>query len=404
MSSYDLLRKRLNALGGNQEGRMKMEKLKTLKKALLYSEQAETVIKDGIEYRAILNKNKQKIEYDDKNISIPFEAGFKIGDTFHWVEEGSNWIIYLKEGQDAYFTGICRRAMHTLRWKDEFGVVRETLAAVRGPAETKIKSEMKSGIAFDQPNYTLYLILPYNEETAKLKRYSKVALADKMWEVAVVDSISEPGIMEAQLTEEYIHREEDKDLITPGEGLPNLKDIEITCSLDSVPTLEMNEPFKLWVSVEKDGISQTELIDNAIFTLDETKASISGDFVTPIAEGELTISLEIPKLKYKKDFVVNVINLILPAVQSYEIRGDEKVKSFGENTYTIKHFVDGFEGEVIDGFWKVDLNKSLFSIASNDKNQITFKWAVGSHGRVELQYVTDGEVVATKEIKVESLI
>ena len=105
INTYELLKKRLQANGGNQEGRMRQGKLKTLLKALQYSEQAETVIKDGETHRVILNKNKQKMEYDDKNISAPFEAGFKVGDIFHWVGDNSDWIIYLKEGQDAYFTG-----------------------------------------------------------------------------------------------------------------------------------------------------------------------------------------------------------------------------------------------------------------------------------------------------------
>ena len=119
VNTYELLKKRLEASGGNQEGRMRQGKLKSLLDALKYSEQAETVIKDGVEYRAILNKNKQKMDYDDKNISIPFDAEFKVGDVFHWVEDNSDWIIYLKEGQDAYFTGVCRKALYNIKWKDE---------------------------------------------------------------------------------------------------------------------------------------------------------------------------------------------------------------------------------------------------------------------------------------------
>ena len=80
------------------------------------------------------------MDYDDQNISIPFNANFKVGDIFHWVEKGSDWIVYLDEVQDAYFTWICIKALYTLIWKDELGVIRESKASIRGPVETKIVS------------------------------------------------------------------------------------------------------------------------------------------------------------------------------------------------------------------------------------------------------------------------
>lgn len=402
MSTYELLRKRLNALGGSQEGRMKKQKLDSLKKALLYSEQAETIVKDGVEYRAILNKNKQKIDYDDKNISIPFDAGFKVGDIFHWVQEDTDWIVYLKEGQDAYFTGICRRAMYTLKWKDELGIIREVKGAVRGPVETKINSEMKSNISFDSPNYTLYLIIPNNDLTKNLKRYSKVFIGEKMWEVTVTDSLSEPGIIELQLLENYINREEDKDFVDMEED--TFKNLEIVCSLDNIDTLEKDEPFKLWVKVEKDGVSQDRLIENAKFIVDLSKASLSDNIITPIVADNLMISLEIDDIKYKKDFLINVVDLTLAPSILYDINGEEKVKSFGESVYSIEYYVDGLKSSPHNGDWKVVPNKQLFTITSASPSSITFKWQIGSHGTVILQYAVDDIVVVEKKIEVESLI
>ena len=60
--------------GGRQQDRMIESKLRSLKKALLYSYQAATaILSDGREFRCLMNPDKLKTEYEDKIISIPFE-------------------------------------------------------------------------------------------------------------------------------------------------------------------------------------------------------------------------------------------------------------------------------------------------------------------------------------------
>lgn len=408
ISSYDLLKKRLNVLGGNQEGRMKKEKLKTLEKALKYSEQAETVIKDGVQYRAILNKNKQKMDYDDKNISIPFEAGFKVGDIFYWREDDSHWIIYLKEGQDAYFTGVCRKAIYDIKWKDSFGVYHTIKGSVRGPVETKIRSQMKSGLTYDEPNYSLYVLMPATEKTKELKRYSRIAIDGDVWEVEVVDSISEPGILELQLKEDYIHREDDADLIKPGQGscefIPSDK-VKIKTSLDNITELEIDEPFNLWIQVEKDGEVNKEMSESGIFTIISGQGSISADMLTPLVIGNMKIKLSIPKMCYEKEFNLDITSAAIPSIERYEILGDTMVKSFGENEYQIKYFLDGREVPIGEnGKWIFENNKNLFTLGTLSSTSIVFKWKTGSHGIVNLQYVINNKVITEKQIKVESLI
>ena len=103
MSSLDNLKMRINYAGGaNQEERMNSDKLRSLKKALLYSYQAQTAeLIDGRRFRCLINHDKLKEDYDDKIISIPYkdiclnaeervgkthegeqEIGMKVGDTF----------------------------------------------------------------------------------------------------------------------------------------------------------------------------------------------------------------------------------------------------------------------------------------------------------------------------------
>ena len=101
----DTLNIRLNYMGGKKaDDRMTNDKLRTLKKALLYSYQAETaVLEDGREFRCLINPDKLKNDYDNKIISIPFydiclnkeftgeptsraeePIDMKVGDVFLW--------------------------------------------------------------------------------------------------------------------------------------------------------------------------------------------------------------------------------------------------------------------------------------------------------------------------------
>lgn len=74
MSNKDNMGIRLNYRGGaNQQARMNEDKLRTLKRALLYSYQAATaVLSDGREFRCLINPNKLSLDLDNKILSIPF--------------------------------------------------------------------------------------------------------------------------------------------------------------------------------------------------------------------------------------------------------------------------------------------------------------------------------------------
>ena len=113
--SLDTLKKRMEYYGGaNQQERMFEDKLRTLKKALLYSYQAATaVLKDGRQFRCLINPDKNKPDYDNKIISIPFkdiclnepkvgtttqgivQIGMKPGDVFVQKENNEHWLVFL---------------------------------------------------------------------------------------------------------------------------------------------------------------------------------------------------------------------------------------------------------------------------------------------------------------------
>ena len=136
MSGLDNMQTRINYSGGKRQvDRMNENKLKSLKKALLYTYQSATaLLADGREFKCLINPDKLKNEYDNKIISIPFkdiclnadrvgktsegevEIGIKAGDVFTWKENNSDWLVYLQRLEEtAYFRAEIRRCRYTVK-------------------------------------------------------------------------------------------------------------------------------------------------------------------------------------------------------------------------------------------------------------------------------------------------
>ena len=140
MSGLDNMKTRLKYYGGNRQiDRMNEDKLRSLKRALLYSYQSATAkLADGRKFRCLINPDQIKNQYDNKYISIPFkdiclnemeldptitkpkkttdglqEIGMKPGDIFTWEENNTDWLVYLRRFEEtAYFRAEIRRCKY----------------------------------------------------------------------------------------------------------------------------------------------------------------------------------------------------------------------------------------------------------------------------------------------------
>lgn len=225
VSSLNNLRTRLSYQGGCSEGRMKADKLKSLKRAMFASYQAATaVLADGREFKCLMNPNKLKVDYDEKIISIPFEdiclnapragkthegiqtIGMKSGDVFEWKETGTFWIVYLQRLEEkAYFRAQCRRCQHEIEINGK-----KYHAYVRGPQETTIDWQQKKGIVWNNLNYTLALTIALTEDTeAFFHRFAKIKFKGKTWEVQAIDNISTENVIDVYLKEYFSNEVED---------------------------------------------------------------------------------------------------------------------------------------------------------------------------------------------------
>lgn len=255
MSGLENLQTRLQFKGGNaQLDRMKCSKVKTLKRALLYSYQSATaVLNDGREFRCLINKDKTKIYSDDKIISIPFDdiclnekeltgvpigkyktsegtqiIGMKPGDVFTWKETNTDWIVYLQRLEEtAYFRAEIRRCRYEI---DING--KKYKVYTRGPIEQTIDYYKVGSGVFNRMNYTLMLTITKDEYTDDFfHRFTKIKFLGKNYEVQAIDGISTEGIIDIYLKEYFSNsildeiQEEEKDtpIIDPlPEGSPEI--------------------------------------------------------------------------------------------------------------------------------------------------------------------------------------
>lgn len=229
--SLELLNKRLQYQGGNQQQRMIEDKLRSLKKALLYSYQAATaILSDEREFRCLINPNKNKPAYDNKIISIPYKdiclnkqrigkmiegqqlIGMKCGDVFTWKETNTHWLVYLQFlEEDAYFRAEIRRCDQQVQINGK-----KYWAYIRGPVETSIEWAQKAGIEWNTLNYSLVMYITQDETTSDyFERFKLTKIEDprtgtkKTWQVVGVDPYYGDGIIQIFLDEYFENSIED---------------------------------------------------------------------------------------------------------------------------------------------------------------------------------------------------
>ena len=221
--SLELLNKRLQYHGGNQQQRFIKDKLRGLKKALLYSYQAATaVLSDGREFRCLINPDKNKPAYDNKILSIPYkdiclngpkigktskgevDINIKPGDVFTWKQTDSHWLVYLEAlEEDAYFRSEIRRCDQQVEINGNSYWV-----YIRGPVETSIEWNQKKSIEWNTLNYSLVMYITADETTnGYFERFKTIKILDprynkqKTWQVVGVDPYYGDGIIQVFLDE-----------------------------------------------------------------------------------------------------------------------------------------------------------------------------------------------------------
>ena len=240
MKALDNMRHRLNYNGGSaQQSRMIEDKLKSLKKALLYSYQAGTMVIDNpdennkltqLEFRCLMNPDKRTFETDKMMLSVPFEdiclnaprigktvdgivpVPIACGKTFVWKETNTRWIVTLQYIEEyAYFRADVRKCFKyplSIDGKDYY-------FANVGEQEQIIEWLRKNKDEWNKMNYTRTLYLERNDDTlAFFKRFKIIKLPNiqgelESWEVQAVAPNSVDDVLIVHVKEYFENQFED---------------------------------------------------------------------------------------------------------------------------------------------------------------------------------------------------
>lgn len=306
MSERDNLAIRLSYLGGKKaDDRMALDKLKTLKKALLYSYQAETaILEDGREFRCLINPDKLKNDYDNKIISIPYydiclnkekqnlptwqaeeEIGLKVGDVFEWKETGSRWIIYLQYLEEsAYFRAEIRKCTGVLTLGDK-----EYPAYIRGPVETTIRWNQKSDITWNDLNYSKIAYIKEDDSTREIQRFDVIKVDGQNYQVQAVNKdTASDGIMIIYLKEYFTNtvEEEIKEENTPEPIISEIQGPQIVYPYD-IKTYTINDSGGSWslsnkkarISVSNETSATIEIVTGKAGVVDLSYTKLSGETI-----------------------------------------------------------------------------------------------------------------------------
>ena len=186
-------------------------------------------------FKALINHDKLKVDYEDKIISIPFkeapegseeeiDTDFHNGTVFKWVHGNKQewtpdtyWIVYMQYSEEtAYFRAEIRKADEEIQIIviDDEG--NENTVSYRGwmtgPNETTALWNVKKGVVWNDMNYTKLLYITKDEDTlAYFQRFDRIIINGKPWQVqAYNDAYStskrgdySSGIIRVALKETY---------------------------------------------------------------------------------------------------------------------------------------------------------------------------------------------------------
>ena len=197
--SLETMKARMNAIGGSTtDGRINDGKLKSLHSAMKNSYQAEWITYNKQKHRCLINPVKMSPDYDQKEISIDFCCGMKVGEIFYWDRTNSWWMtINQRLTEEAYFRGEIRQCDYEIETdKKKYWVW------MRGPVETSLIWKQKHNITWNDMNYTLLFYIVKNDDTNEFfTRHRMVKFDGHNWRVAAVDRYSQENILEVYLEE-----------------------------------------------------------------------------------------------------------------------------------------------------------------------------------------------------------
>ena len=401
--NLDLYRKRQEAYGGsNSIDKLDYRNKQLFNRALQESFNAEEVVLNNKDWRALILEDKLTLELDQKWIGMPLESNLKPGDVIHVKRNDVRWIMVQTDLSERSFCRcVGKRCVTEITWRDEDDNVHSSWAALRGPTETSIKTEARKHILFDQGNEKVALWLPDTPETKSLRRYKHIMVKGETWEIASVDYLTTPGILELNLVE----AQDNRDLDNTSLGIARDNKFTFTNVFDKDLDFQLNTYISLEPYLTKDGVDITEEKESEFvftcypdtYTYDEVHLGVSFSEL-----GNYHITIGYPNMKMVKEYDIEIKQYDTEEESYYLIKGNSIIRPLVNSleSYDIDYFVNGVQTPITPGKWVFDTRFATVKSQSVYHIDLDF---TGEIGTMTLQYVVGDKVLAEKEITVYSV-
>lgn len=401
--NLDLYRKRQVAYGGSSSiDKLDYRNKQLFNRALQESFNAEEVVLNNKDWRALILEDKLTLELDQKWIGMPLESNLKPGDVIYVKRNDVRWIMVQTDLSERSFCRcVGKRCVTEITWRDEDDNVHSSWAALRGPTETSIKTEARKHILFDQGNEKVALWLPDTPETKSLRRYKHIMVKGETWEIASVDYLTTPGILELNLVE----AQDNRDLDNTSLGIARDNKFTFTNVFDKDLDFQLNTYISLEPYLTKDGVDITEEKESEFvftcypdtYTYDEVHLGVSFSEL-----GNYHITIGYPNMKMVKEYDIEIKQYDTEEESYYLIKGNSIIRPLVNSleSYDIDYFVNGVQTPITPGKWVFDTRFATVKSQSVYHIDLDF---TGEIGTMTLQYVVGDKVLAEKEITVYSV-
>ena len=401
--NLDLYRKRQEAYGGSSSiDKLDYRNKQLFNRALQESFNAEEVVLNNEDWRALILEDKLTLELDQKWIGMPLESNLKPGDVIHVKRNDVRWIMVQTDLSERSFCRcVGKRCVTEITWRDEDDNVHSSWAALRGPTETSIKTEARKHILFDQGNEKVALWLPDTPETKSLRRYKHIMVKGETWEIASVDYLTTPGILELNLVE----AQDNRDLDNTSLGIARDNKFTFTNVFDKDLDFQLNTYISLEPYLTKDGVDITEEKESEFvftcypdtYTYDEVHLGVSFSEL-----GNYHITIGYPNMKMVKEYDIEIKQYDTEEESYYLIKGNSIIRPLVNSleSYDIDYFVNGVQTPITPGKWVFDTRFATVKSQSVYHIDLDF---TGEIGTMTLQYVVGDKVLAEQEITVYSV-
>ena len=377
--SIENMKIRLKYAGGaSQLDRMNADKLKSLKKAMLYSYQSAVIkLADGREFRCLINPNKISLELDNKILSIPFEDYCLNGSISPDLEDEKNqsgegfWedmedlVATLVYENDAWEEMVPEEdADDVVTPEDNFDGGLQVIGIKEGDVIEWKNNGSHWIIYLQRLEETAY----FRAEMRRCRHQLTLGNGSKYW--AYVRGPAEQSLVWSQSNGNYINK------------LNNTLIMYITRNDETL------KYFSRFTRVIIDGKPWEVQVVDSISTPGILEISLKETYTNSI---ETNIDEVVQKAMEKEE--VKEKNTLLPYIHGYS-----KVDPYENYTYTLKNHNGG-------GRWLIsnESRKNIAKLIQSDDLNAEVQIMTGKSGTFVLNYVAENNVVTTIDITIESL-